>query len=199
MDGWWINSQNGASARLYRSRVQQMDGDYVAKVEYKGKDKTSTFEFGPSNPVLIPNDADNLGILIYGNNWHWAPDSTTPSVGVQVVLVNAKGEEQSLFMGNVNWKEWFLKWRHFTRSKEKLYFKKIRIEGCTNKEYRLLYFDSVNFEHELWQPLNLEPLPDMVPFLTTKETMLPIPEDPVTVSSQLNGEKFVASFLAKWK
>ena len=194
LDGWWINSQNGASARLYRSRVQQMDGDYVAKVEYKGKDKTSTFEFGPSNPVLIPNDADNLGIWIYGNNWHWAPDPTTPSVGVQVVLVNSKGEEQSLFMGNVNWKEWFLKWRHFTRSKEKLYFKKIRIEGCTNKEYRLLYFDSVNFEHELWQPLNLEPLPDMVPFLTTKETMLPTPEDPVTVSSQLNGEKFIASF-----
>lgn len=195
IEGWWINSKNGASARLYRSRVQQMDGDFVAKVEYKGKNKTSSFEFGPPNPVLIPNDADNLGIWIYGNNWQWVTNSATPRVGVQVVLVSAKGEEQSLFMGKVNWKEWFIKWRHFSRSNEKLYFKSIRIDGCTNKENNVLYFDSFKFDNELWQPLDLEPLPDMVPFLTTKETMLPIPEDSVTVSNQFNGNKFVASFL----
>lgn len=195
LDGWWINSQNGASVRLYRSRVQQMDGDYVAKVEYNGKDKTSSFEFGPPNPVPIPSDADNLGIWIYGNNWQWAPDPVTPRVGVQVVLVNTKGEEQSLFMGKVNWKEWFLKWRYFARSGEDLYFKSIRIDGCSNKENNVLYFDSFKFDRELWQPLSLEPLPDLVPFLTTKETMLPIPEDSVTVSSQLNSDKFVASFL----
>ncbi len=195
LDGWWINSQKGASARLYRSRVQQMDGAYVARVDYKGKGRTSSFEFGPPKPVLIPNDADNLGIWIYGNNWGWSPDPATPSVAVNIVLVNAKGEEQSLFMGKVNWKEWFLKWRHFAHPDERLYFKSIRIDGCANKENRLLYFDSVNFDRELWQPLNLEPLPDMVPFLTTKETMIPVPEDSVIVSSRLNGDKFVASFL----
>ena len=62
LDGWWISSQKGASARLYRSRVQQMDGNYVARIKYRGKDRSSSFEFGPPEPVLIPNDVDNLGI-----------------------------------------------------------------------------------------------------------------------------------------
>ena len=199
LEGWWIHSQKGASARLYRSRVQQMDGDYLARVEYKGEDRASSFEFGPPEPVLIPTNADNLGIWIYGNNWGWMPDPATPSVAVNIVLVNATGEEQSLFMGNVNWKEWFLKWRHFARSDENLYFKSIRVDGCANKENRLLFFDSINFDRERWEPLNLKPLPDMVPFLTTKETMIPVPEDSVVVSSQWDGQKFIARFVQNEK
>ncbi len=199
LEGWWIHSQKGASARLYRSRAQQMDGAYVAKVEYNGEDRNSSFEFGPPEPVLIPDDADNLGIWIYGNNWGWVPDPATPSVAVNIVLVNAKGEEQSLFMGKVNWKEWFLKWRHFTHPDENLYFKSIRVDGCANNENRRLFFDSVNFGRERWQPLNLEPLPDLVPFLTTKETMIPVPGDSVIVSSQLKGQNFVARFIQNEK
>jgi hypothetical protein len=199
LKSWWIHSQKGASARLYRSRAQQMDGSYVARLDYNGKDRTSSVEFGPPEPVLIPDNVDNLGLWIYGNNWGWVPDPATPSVAVNVVLVNAKGEEQSLFMGNVNWKEWFLKWRHFTRSDENLYFKSIRIDGCANKENLLLFFDSVNFDRERWEPLNLKPLPDMVPFLTTKETMIPVPGDSVVVSSQRDGRKFIARFVQNEK
>ena len=102
-------------------------------------------------------------------------------------------------MGLVNWKEWFLKWRHFAYPAENLYFKSIRVDGCGNKENRLLYFDSVNFNRESWQPLDLEPLPDMVPFLTTMEAMIPIPEDSVIVSNQLDSRIFIARFVQNEK
>jgi hypothetical protein len=194
LHGWWIHSHEGASARLFRSRNQQMDGAYVARVEYAGKDGSSAFEFGPAKPVLIPEDADHLGIWIYGNNWGWIPDPATPSVGVQVILLDDKGVEHAVFMGDVNWKEWFLKCRHFMQSAGRIYFKSIRITGCANKENRLLYFDSVFFEHESWLPLNLQPLPDMVPFLTRKETIIPVPEDSVITASDLQGDGFIARF-----
>jgi hypothetical protein len=194
LSGWWIHSHKGASARLYRTRMQQMDGTYVAKVAYSGVDGSSAFEFGPPQPVRIPDDTDNLGLWIYGNNWGWVPDPTTPSVGIHVILLDAKGVEHPVYLGDVNWKEWFLKCRHITPSAQKLYFKGIRISGCANNEKRLLYFDSVNFEREPWLPLNLEPLPDLLPFLTTKETIIPVPEDTVIVSSDLKGRQFIVRF-----
>jgi hypothetical protein len=53
LEDWWIHSQKGASARLYRSRVQQMDGSHVARVEYNGEDRSSSFEFGSPEPVRV--------------------------------------------------------------------------------------------------------------------------------------------------
>jgi hypothetical protein len=194
LDDWWINSYNGTSVRLYRSRVEQMDGAFVAKLEYSGIDGSSAFEFGPPKPVPLPRDADNLGIWIYGNNWGWVPDPSTPTVGVHIILRDSRGEEYPIFLGEVNWKEWFLKSRHIKISKDRLYFKSIRITGCANSQKRLLYFDSLNFERESWVSLNLKALPEMVPFLTTKETILPLPQDSVITSSQVNDSIFIAYF-----
>jgi hypothetical protein len=190
LDGWWLHSKNGASARLYRSRAAQMDGQFVGHLIYHGESGASAFEFGPPQPLPIADDQDAVGGWIFGNNWSWMPDPATPSVEVQVILLDENNLEHPISLGTVGWEEWFLRWVRFPRPAGPLRFKSLLVSGGSNPEDRELFFDSFYFNKEEWAPLNLKPLPEEWPLLTTPETILPIPEKPVKIKSQLSGQHF---------
>jgi hypothetical protein len=187
---WWVRSQHGGSARVFRTREQQMDGQYVAKTVYHGTSGRSSFEFGPKNPMPIPLGVDAVSIWIYGNNWGWVPDPTTPQVEVQIVIVDKNYNEQAISLGKVNWKGWFLRRGKLQSGLDEHRIKSIRVLGGGNEKNRDLFFDSIQFEKESVQPLSIEPLPDLLPLLTTNETILPIPENPVKVDWFIKDSNF---------
>lgn len=190
LDGWWLHSKNGASARLYRSRVAQMDGQFVGRVIYHGETGASAFEFGPPQPLPIADELDAVGGWIFGNNWSWVPDPTTPQVEVQVILLDEQNREHPISLGTVGWEEWFLRWVRFFRPAGALRFKSLLVSGGSNSEDRELFFDSFYFNKEEWPALDPGPHPAEWPFLTTPETILPVPEKTVKIKSQLSGQHF---------
>ncbi|MBN1348657.1 hypothetical protein JXJ21_04545 [candidate division KSB1 bacterium] len=190
LSGWWLHSQDGTSARLYRSRAEQMDGKFVAKIVYRGQPGSSSFEFGPPKPIPIEADADGVGMWIFGNNWGWIPDPTTPPVEAQLILIDEDENETPVSLGRVNWKGWFLCWTRVEQQQRKFRFKSIRILGGTNHDDRTLYFDSIKFTKERWQPLDIQPLPDLLPILTTRETIVPVPKVSVDVKTHVTDNVF---------
>ena len=56
--GWTVEMYDGAEAKLARSREQQMWGQHVAKVEYRGTQPGSRFIVRPPRPVPVPDQFD---------------------------------------------------------------------------------------------------------------------------------------------
>lgn len=195
LDGWVVQVQD-AVATWRRSREQQIWGKYVGKLVYRGTGPQATITVRPPQPVPVRGPVDCVNLWVYGNNWAWAPDPTTPPVRIDVLLVASDGREHQVHLGTVRWKEWFL--MHVRWSAELIQafqqggaFSGIRITGAGNKEDRTLYFDNLAVYQEVLRPLQFEPRPQRgielfpgqttgtntapgrLPFPTREETILP--------------------------
>jgi hypothetical protein len=195
LDGWTVQSDDTV-AQFTRSREQPLWGSYAGKLVYRGTGPKATITLKPPKPVALPKDLDCVNLWIYGNNWGWAPDRTTPAVGVTVLLKAGDGREVPVAMGSVRWKEWWL--MHCRLAPEQLavldnsgVFEGIRLTNGRNKEDRLLYFDNLAVYKEVLAPLTFEPRPargidpfpgqttgantgpGRLPFPTREQTILP--------------------------
>ena len=194
LDGWTALCEGGAMAELVSSQKQRVWESPVARLVYRGSSPQSTVTLRPPQPVPIPRDASATTVWIFGNNWAWAPDPTTPRVNVDLVLKDESGKEQILQMVNkLGWKEWFLVHRVIppTLLSSSLTLTGIRITGCANTEDRELYFEDLAFIKESFKPLSfasrpkrgVDPFPGQdsgpnngpgrLPFPTREETILP--------------------------
>lgn len=197
LSGWRVECYEGAEAHLERSREQQMWGQYVGKVTYRGTSPRSFFVLRPPQPIPIPDRFDSINLWAYGNNWGWAPDPTTPQVELVVRLRDAEGKEVSVPLRRVNWKEWWLVHRRVPREtleslRWPVAFAGLEVRGGANQEERVLFFDSLSFYTEELRPLRFEPRPQRnltlfegqdpglntgpgrLPFPTREETILPL-------------------------
>ncbi len=161
LTGWRVESRD-AEATFERSREQQIWGKYVGKLTYKGTGSSPSVRIMPPEPVRIDNPFDAVTCWIYGNNWAWAPDPKTPQVSVSALLLGAEGNEIAVNLARVNWKEWFLTHRRLTPDQINLLnkgasFAGLQIDGGSNEEDRVIYFDSLAVFVEEFPPLEFEP------------------------------------------
>ena len=161
--GWTVECQDTV-ATFQRSREQPLWGKSAGKLTYRADGKKPTVTLRLPEPAAVPKPFDCVTLWIYGNNWGWAPDASTPPVGVTVLLSNAAGNEAGISLGTVRWKEWWVMHRRLTPEQLALFktgavVTGIQVTGGRNQDDRVLYFDNLCFFEEQAPPLHFEPRP----------------------------------------
>ncbi|HEY5909052.1 MAG TPA: hypothetical protein VJA21_00455, partial [Verrucomicrobiae bacterium] len=179
-----------------RTREQQIWGQHVGRLTYRGTGAEPEVRLVPPTPVAIARPFDAVSLWCYGNNWGWAPDASTPRVGISALFEDGSGKEFAVFLYNVDWKEWSLLHRRLTpgqieQARTGAKFKGLLITGGKNKDNRVLYFDNLAVFSEQFAPLTFEPRPQRgiamfpgqsagantgpgrLPFPTRDQTILP--------------------------
>ncbi len=209
--GWTVTGQQ-AVATFVRSREQQIWDAHVGQLTYRATGAAGEVCLRPPAPIPITNAFDAVTLWVYGNNWGFAPDPSTPPVYLHVLIEDAAGQEFSVPLRSVNWKEWFLLHRRLTAAQAE------RVEGgarCTgllvtgvkNAEDRTLWFDNLAFFTEVLAPMAFEPRPargipmfegqlshtnftaEKLPFPNRAETILPpnaVAESKTAVAQETN-------------
>lgn len=195
LTGWYVQTRD-VSAEFSRTREQQLWDKYVGKLTYRATGQNPLLRIFPPQPIKIDRPFDAVTCWIYGNNWAWSPDPTTPQVIIRAIFRGTDGSEISVYLDQVNWKEWFLVHRRLTPDqinavKNGSEFICFEIENATNTEDRVLYFDNLAVFVEEFPPLTFEPRPERgipmfpgqgvgtntgpgkLPFPTRLETILP--------------------------
>jgi hypothetical protein len=195
LQGWKVETKN-AEAQFSASREQQIWGQYVGKLVYRRTTGTGQVRIMPPAPLAISGALDAVTLWLYGNNWGYARDASTPPVSAGVIFSDAAGKEMIVDLHVVNWKEWFVLHRRLTPeqlgiAKAGTKFKGILISNIKNDQDRVLYLDNLAVFTETFNPLTFEPRPERgipmfpgqspglntgpgkLPFPTRLETILP--------------------------
>lgn len=193
LTGWRVETRD-AVASFERSREQQIWGDYVGKLTYRGTGAAPEVRVLPPQPIPIPHSFDALSLWCYGNNWGYAPDPNTPPVLITALFADAAGQELRVPIFQVNWTEWHLMHRRLSpdqiqRVKAGARFTGLLVTGGRNKQDRALYFDNFAVFTEQFPPLQFEPrpqrgiamLPGQSPGLNTGPGRLPFPTREQTI------------------
>jgi hypothetical protein len=163
LDGWTAECAD-AEASLVRSRRQQLWGKYVGTLTYRGTGPRPTVTLKPPRPVPVARPFDCVNFWVYGNNWAWVPDKTTPQVEIRVVLRGRGGQPVHVTMGRVRWKEWWVMHRRLSPEQLELLrdgaaLEAIEVAGGRNEEDRVLHFDNLAIYQEKLPPLEFAPRP----------------------------------------
>jgi len=187
LDAWTVECQD-AEATFSRSREQQLWGQYVGRLAYRGTGPKASVTLKPPRPLPVPGPIDCINFWVYGNNWAWLPDRTTPPVQIAVLLRGRTGPAVPVSMGHVRWKEWWL--MHARLSPERVaalgegaVLEAIGVTGGRNPDMRFLYFDNLAMYREQLPPLTfdprpargLDPFPGQSPGTNTGPGRLPFP------------------------
>jgi hypothetical protein len=164
LTGWAVECTN-AEASFRLSREQQLFGSYVGKLTYRAAGTNPTIRILPPAPIKIDRPFDACTMWVYGNNWAYSTDPTTPSVNISLLFADANGQDFTLDLIRVAWKEWFLCHRRLPpdlikRVEGGAQFKGFQIAGGRNAADRVLYFDSFATFTEAFPPLTFEPRPE---------------------------------------
>ena len=214
LEGWTVECDQ-AEAEFRRSREQQIWGKYVGTLTYRGTGNQPVVTVRPPRPVPIVGPFDCINFWVYGNNWAWVPDPTTPQVEVRVVLEGPGGQRVPVSMGRVRWREWWVMHRRLSADQLALLedgarLVAIEVLGGRNEDDRVLHFDNLAVYEEPLPPLEFEPRPKRgidlpegqtvgtnigpgrLPFPTRAETILPDNlTDRFEVSLESAGGEFV--------
>ncbi|KPK34347.1 MAG: hypothetical protein AMJ65_18390, partial [Phycisphaerae bacterium SG8_4] len=194
LEGWQVESTEGAVADLISSRRQRLWESSVARLVYRGASNKSTVVLRPRTPLLIPDVASATTIWVYGNNWSWTPDPETPRTTISLLILDKDDATHTLDLAQVGWKQWWLVHKVLPRGmldKKPLRFAGIRVTGGSNTEDRELFFEDLVFFKENFASLSFEPRPKRgidpfggqspgantgpgrLPFPTREQTILP--------------------------
>lgn len=193
LTGWKVEAEQ-AEGRFKRTREQQIWDRYVGKLTYRATGTNPEVHILPPRPIPITVPFDTVTCWIYGNNWGYAPDPSTPPVSVAVLFQDAQGQEFSVPLAYVNWEEWFLCHRRLTPEQIQRVasggaFRGFVVTNGRNKEDRTLFFDNLAVFVEQFPPLRFEARPErgipMFPGQTigtnTGPGRLPFPTRPETI------------------
>jgi hypothetical protein len=200
--GWSVECDN-AEATLTPSDEQRLFADHVAKLEYRRPDHGATaLRLVPPAPIPVGDPFDCVNWWVYGNNWAFAPDVSTPPVTLTVIFGSPGGPDVGVIMGSVGWQEWWVMHRRLTAEQVESLgprpeLRRIEVTGGTNRDTRALYLANLSVYTEPLPPLTFEPRPERnltplpgqnlgantgpgkLPFPTREETILPGEEGPV--------------------
>jgi len=180
LTGWTVTAVNGAEGSFGRSREQQIWGDHVGKLTYKGTQDESAIEIRPPKPIPIPEPWDCCCMWIYGDNWGWTPAPNRP--WVYALVEDAEGKRHHIDLGQVDYQYWSLAHRRVMllgpfkdRSPEiarPARFVGFRVTQIKRDEPSAIYFDNLAFYQEVLKPLKFERRAPL-PFPTRRDTILP--------------------------
>jgi hypothetical protein len=78
LTGWRAEGKE-AEASFERTREQQLWGQSVGKLTYRGTGSKPEVRILPPEPIVINRPFDAITLWCYGNNWGWATDPSTPA------------------------------------------------------------------------------------------------------------------------
>ncbi|MDR2755282.1 MAG: hypothetical protein LBC20_06210 [Planctomycetaceae bacterium] len=167
LDGWTVETAE-TEATFEQSREQQLWENGVGKLTYKfaptETSKSPVITLKPPKPIPVTFPFDCVNIWVYGNNWAWESDASTPRVQLDLLLKSENEKIVKIPLDTVRWKEWFLIHRKLSEEQLKLLgnspqFDGFEIRNGRNSEPRILYFDNISFYKEELNPLEYEPRP----------------------------------------
>ena len=162
LEGWQVESAEGAVAELSVSQIQRVWESPVARLVYRGTSQQSTVILRPPALVPIPDPVSAATIWIFGNNWAWSPEPGTPRVTVSLLILDRENTAHTLELAQVGWKEWWLVHKLLPPAlleRKPLRLAGIRVAGGSNKEDRELFLEDLAFFQETSAPLRFEPRP----------------------------------------
>ncbi len=205
LDGWTVEGKN-MEAKFERTREQQIFGSYVGKLTYRSTGNNQLLSFGPAQPLKINQSFDAVTCWVYGNNWGYARDKSTPQVSITAIFNDSKSRQVSVRLATVNWKEWHLCHERLTPEQIEMVkngasFVRFEIGNARQKEDKVLYFDSLAVFTEKFPPLKFEPRPERgIPMFpgqpvgnNTGPGKLPFPNRLQTILPDNLAEKFKTS------
>ena len=219
--GKWRIETKEAKATFVQSSEQRIFGNYTAKLTYCGEKKATSpvVLVRPEKQIPVPGVSfDAMSCWIYGNNWAWVQDKTTPRVSVSLLFQLPEGNEIAVPLTYVRWREWFLCHYRFTPEQQKTlnrkgcFFSGIKVTGGTNSEDRSIWFDNIALFKEEFKPLEFSKRPQRgitmfpgqdsgqntgsgrLPFPNREETILPVNKDPNAKISVSKSDRFFQFF-----
>jgi len=176
--GWTVACDN-AEATLEPSTEQLLFRDHVTRLQHKRVAAGPTkVMLTPPAPIDMPTPFDSLNFWVYGNNWAFAPDPSTPPVTMTIFLGSSGAPDVTVNMGAVYWQEWWVMHRRLTADQiamlgDRPQLRRIEVTGGTNRDLRTIYLANLSAYTEPLAPLQYEPRP--------KRNLTPLPgEDPGT-------------------
>ncbi len=168
----------------------------MGKLVYRGTGKRPLVVVKPPEPIAVTGPFDCINFWVYGNNWAWVVDKTTPRVEIALLFQNESGGTVRIPMDHVRWREWWVLHRKLSGAQREQLGQHaslagIEISGGRNEEDRTLYFDNLAVYQEELSPLEFAPRPrrnltlfpgqspgantgsEALPFPTREETILP--------------------------
>jgi hypothetical protein len=208
LDGWTVQCENGAQARLQVTRTQNVWDRTVARLQYRGAgkpDEKPSVVLRPPQPIELPVDADSVEMWVNGNRWDWENPPGTPPVRLVLHLRDGQNKARTFEVDRVRWQEW---WLVHKRLPEDLNgpsrLEAIEIAGGWQPDWRELFFDSLRVYREELPPLHFEPRAQRnislfegqsrgvnagagkLPFPVREETILPVQLEPA-FQTQIEG------------
>ena len=108
IDGWAVEREN-AIATLELSDEELLFADRSAKLTYRREAAGEpTVRLIPPAPIDAPTRFDCVSFWVYGNNWAFLPDTSTPPVTIWVVFGSPGGPDVTVDMTHVRWVEWWV-------------------------------------------------------------------------------------------
>ena len=215
--GWRVETQN-CEATFVRSREQQIWDKHVGKLSYRATDSAPELRILPPAPIRIEQAFDAVTCWIYGNNWAYVQDPTTPQVQVSALFQDNQGQPFTVPLTRVRWKEWYLCHRRLTPDQTERVagggmFLGFAIANARNKDERAIFLDNLAVFIEQFPPLTFEPRrargipmfpgqgtgtntgPGKLPFPTRLKTILPdnLAQGAAT-SLQAEGDTFLFTY-----
>ena len=207
LEGWTVACYAGAQARIYRSKGQQLFGEWAARLVYTGQSAASWFRMQPPAPIPIPGEFNAVNLWMRGNNWGWINPPQHARVGIYIVIEDAKGARYRLHVGQNDCEYWFLLHQTVVSPTGRLLAERlgagegpltyparfigVDITGVSDRTEAELYLDALSLYKIEWKPLSFEPIPDKLPWPTTPDTILPTFKQPVTGSVEQVGQAWV--------
>ena len=193
--GWTVETHD-AAATLVCSREQLLWGQSVGKLTYRSAGPKPSVQLRPPKHVTLAAPFNCINFWVYGNNWSYGRDPSTPPVTIALNLQANDGRKLRISMGTVHWKEWWVIHHRLTPEEQSLAAQGARLEsieitGGRNADDRILYFDNLSAYQEALPPLTFQPRPERgikpfdgqstgtntgpgkLPFPTREETLLP--------------------------
>ncbi|MBI2298087.1 MAG: hypothetical protein HYU66_03900 [Armatimonadetes bacterium] len=195
LDGWTVETEN-CVARFERTREQQILGQYVGKLTYHATGAPPRIFLRPPAPIPCPAGFDGVSLWVYGNNWGWISDTTTPQVLINAHFATQAGADVAVYVYRVDSYYWFHPYRLLTADQraalaDGAVFTGFEITNGRNKDDRSIFLDSFCVFHEEQPPLTFKPRPERgiamfagegtgtntgpgrLPFPTRPQTILP--------------------------
>ncbi|MCL5096691.1 MAG: hypothetical protein M1608_04015, partial [Candidatus Omnitrophica bacterium] len=216
--GWRVAQFGGTEASMLRSEEEPCHEHlrYQAKLVYRSKDGTGHFELIPPKPIpVVDSDSRPLAFnaacaWVYGNNWAWVSDPSTPPTHLWVRLSDAARQQHRIDLGVINFKfyGWLSKRLRDRASGDpghqfwggpadgRIHFparlEAIEIRGGTNREPRTLYLESISlYQDNMALPAFQPDLIQNLPFPTTPDTILPTVAESTGISLRQEKSAFV--------
>lgn len=195
VSGWSLESTR-AIATFTSGSERPLWGPHSGKLTYRVDGGTGKVVLRPPRPIPLPPASDCAHMWVYGNNWAFSPDPTTPPVSIRILLEDASGKPLPIDLGSVRWKEWWcmqhkLRQAERERAEAGSRFVGLEIANIRNQDDRSIHLDNLACYAEPLPPLKFKSRakrgiapfpgqdvapnagPGQLPFPTREETILP--------------------------